>query len=91
MVFSSGLRRAQYGRQVNPNIDATLLVEIDQLCARYMMLTSQFIEGRWLEVFTPDGEVLDPSTREFLSTFMSEFHDHLVRVLTVLPRPVPDQ
>ena len=43
------------------------------------------------EVFTPDGEVLDPSTREFLSTFMSEFHDHLVRVLTVLPRPVPDE
>jgi len=32
------------------------LVEIDQLCARYMMLTSQFIDGRWLEVFTPDGE-----------------------------------
>jgi hypothetical protein len=31
------------------------LVEIDQLCARYMMLTSQFAEGRWLEVFTPDG------------------------------------
>jgi len=31
------------------------LVEIDQLCARYMMLTSQFAPGRWLEVFTPDG------------------------------------
>jgi hypothetical protein len=31
------------------------LVEIQQLCARYMMLTSQFIQDRWLEVFTPDG------------------------------------
>jgi hypothetical protein len=31
------------------------LVEIDQLCARYMMLTSQFVADRWLEVFTPDG------------------------------------
>ena len=32
------------------------LVEIDQLCARFMMLASQFLEDRWLEVFTPDGE-----------------------------------
>jgi hypothetical protein len=31
------------------------LVEIDHLCARYMLLTSQFVDGRWLEVFTPDG------------------------------------
>jgi hypothetical protein len=31
------------------------LVEIEQLCARYMLLTSQFVDGRWLEVFTPDG------------------------------------
>jgi chromate reductase len=38
------------------------------------------------DVFAADGEVLDPSTREFLTTFMKEFQDHLVRVLTVLPR-----
>jgi len=31
------------------------LVEVDQLCARYMMLTSQFVEDRWGEVFTPDA------------------------------------
>jgi hypothetical protein len=31
------------------------LVELHALCARYMMLTSQFIEDRWLEVFTPDA------------------------------------
>jgi hypothetical protein len=30
-------------------------VEIHALCARYMMLTSQFIQDRWLEVFTHDG------------------------------------
>ena len=31
------------------------LVEIDALCSRYMLLCSQFIEGRWLEVFAPDA------------------------------------
>lgn len=36
--------------------------------------------------FTADGEVIDPSTREFLSGFMTEFRDHIQRVLTVLPR-----
>lgn len=32
------------------------LVEIHALCSRYMLLTSQFVQDRWLEVFTPDGE-----------------------------------
>src|ERR1700710_2438100 len=32
------------------------LVELQALCARYMLLTSQFVQDRWLEVFTPDGE-----------------------------------
>ena len=32
------------------------LVELHALCARYMSLTSQFQQGRWLEVFTPDAE-----------------------------------
>lgn len=32
------------------------LVELHALCARYMMLTSQFVMDRWLEVFTPDVE-----------------------------------
>ena len=36
--------------------EITDLVELHALCARYMMLTSQFIQDRWLEVFTPDGE-----------------------------------
>ena len=30
------------------------LVEIQALCSRYMAYTSQFIEDRWLDVFTPD-------------------------------------
>jgi len=38
------------------------------------------------EVFAPDGEVADDSVRQFLTQFMAEFHTHLVRVLTVLPR-----
>jgi hypothetical protein len=31
------------------------LVEIQQLAARYMALSARKEEGRWLEVFTPDG------------------------------------
>jgi len=38
------------------------------------------------EVFAPDGEVTNESTREFLTNFLNEYHDHVVRVLTVLPR-----
>jgi chromate reductase len=33
-----------------------------------------------------DGEVTNESTREFLRTFMQEFHDFIERVYTVLPR-----
>lgn len=36
---------------------------------------------------TDDGEVTDESTAAFLSDFMTEFRDHIERVLTVLPRP----
>ena len=32
------------------------LVELHALCARYMAYTSQFVEDRWLDVFTPDAE-----------------------------------
>jgi hypothetical protein len=32
------------------------LVELHALCARYMMLASQFVEDQWLDVFTPDAE-----------------------------------
>jgi chromate reductase len=38
-------------------------------------------------LFEDDGTVTNPSTEEFLRVFMAEFRDHLVRVLTVLPRP----
>ncbi|MET0859917.1 MAG: NADPH-dependent FMN reductase [Microbacterium sp.] len=38
------------------------------------------------ETFAEDGEVLVESTALFLSDFMAEFRDHMVRVLTVLPR-----
>jgi chromate reductase len=37
-------------------------------------------------LFEPDGTITNPSTEQFLRSFMSEFRDHLVRVLTVLPR-----
>src|SRR3954453_21740113 len=41
-----------------------------------------------LERFKEDGEVVDETTAGFLKDFMEEFRDHVVRVLTVLPRPV---
>jgi chromate reductase, NAD(P)H dehydrogenase (quinone) len=38
------------------------------------------------DVFSPDGAVNDAGTEDFLRNFMSEFRDHVQRVLTVLPR-----
>jgi chromate reductase len=38
------------------------------------------------EIFTGEGEVADESTKEFLTNYLAEFRDHIVRVLTVLPR-----
>jgi chromate reductase len=40
------------------------------------------------ERFREDGEVIDETTAGFLKDYMEEFRDHIVRVLTVLPRPV---
>src|SRR3712207_573817 len=39
------------------------------------------------EVFRDDGEITDESTAAFLKDYMTEFRDHVMRVLTVLPRP----
>jgi chromate reductase, NAD(P)H dehydrogenase (quinone) len=39
------------------------------------------------EVFRDDGEVVDESLAAVLKDYMTEFRDHVVRVLTVLPRP----
>jgi chromate reductase len=39
------------------------------------------------EVFRDDGEVLDDGMASVLKDYMAEFRDHVVRVLTVLPRP----
>src|SRR3982750_1639210 len=38
------------------------------------------------ELFPGNGEVTDERTRAFLTNFMAGFRDHIVRVLTVLPR-----
>jgi len=32
------------------------LVEINQMCARYMLMCSQFVQEGWLDVFTEDAE-----------------------------------
>jgi hypothetical protein len=32
------------------------LVEIHELCSRYMAFASQYVVDKWLEVFTPDAE-----------------------------------
>ena len=38
------------------------------------------------ETFPGNGEVTDEATKTFLATYMAEFRDHIVRVMTVLPR-----
>jgi chromate reductase len=38
------------------------------------------------EIFPGNGQVTDKATRAFLEAFMGEFRDHIMRVLTVLPR-----
>ena len=38
------------------------------------------------DVFAADGEVNAVSTAAFLRDYMTEFRDHVERVLTVLPR-----
>ncbi|WP_426185267.1 NADPH-dependent FMN reductase [Microbacterium sp. TWP3-1-2b2] len=38
------------------------------------------------EVFQDDGTVTKPDTEEFLRAYMTEFREHVQRVLTVLPR-----
>jgi chromate reductase len=38
------------------------------------------------KVFPGDGVVADEAVKNFLSAYMSEFRDHIMRVLTVLPR-----
>jgi chromate reductase len=38
------------------------------------------------ETFPGDGECTVASTSDFLKNYMAEFRDHVVRVLTVLPR-----
>ncbi|KGN38266.1 NADPH-dependent FMN reductase [Knoellia subterranea] len=38
------------------------------------------------EVYLASGEVTDETSKEFLTSYMQEFRDHVERVLTVLPR-----
>jgi chromate reductase len=42
------------------------------------------------EDYGDDGSITNPSTEKFLRGFMTEFRDHIERVLTVLPRPDTD-
>ena len=39
------------------------------------------------EVFQSDGTITNSDTEEFLRNYMTEFREHIERVLTVLPRP----
>lgn len=38
------------------------------------------------DVFQEDGTITKPETEEFLRDYMAEFREHIVRVVTVLPR-----
>ena len=53
--------------------------------ARQMTAPEAYL--RWApDMFADDGEVLLEATEVLLRRFMAEFREHLVRVLTVLPR-----
>jgi chromate reductase len=57
--------------------------------ARQMTSPEAYIT--WVEEDYPaDGSIANPSTAKFLRGFMTEFRDHIERVLTVLPRPDAD-
>jgi chromate reductase len=53
--------------------------------ARQMTAPEAYIQYS-AETFPGDGEVANDATKAFLTSYMSEFRDHVVRVLTVLPR-----
>jgi chromate reductase len=53
--------------------------------ARQMTAPEAYIQYS-RDIFPGEGRVADEATRTFLATYMSEFRDHIVRVLTVLPR-----
>ena len=53
--------------------------------ARQMTAPEAYIQYT-RELFPGDGKVTDETTRAFLTNYMAEFRDHIVRVLTVLPR-----
>lgn len=53
--------------------------------ARQMTAPEAYIQFK-PDVYLPDGEVTNETTRAFLAAFMAEFREHVARVLTVLPR-----
>jgi chromate reductase len=58
--------------------------------ARQMTSPEAYIT--WVEEHYPaDGSIANASTEKFLHGFMTEFRDHIERVLTVLPRPDADE
>ena len=42
--------------ELPPDANTSDLVALHALCSRYMSYTSQFVQNRWLDVFTPDAE-----------------------------------
>jgi chromate reductase len=53
--------------------------------ARQMTAPEAYIQYT-RELFPGEGKVTDEETSTFLANFMTEFRDHILRVLTVLPR-----
>jgi chromate reductase, NAD(P)H dehydrogenase (quinone) len=53
--------------------------------ARQMTAPEAYIQFS-TDTFGEDGTIADESTRDFLANFLAEFRDHIIRVLTVLPR-----
>ena len=52
------------------------LVEIEQLCARYLAYASQFVPDQWLKVFTPDVEYSAFGTKYSIERMLRFLEEH---------------
>ena len=72
--------------QIGTAVGQQSLRAVLSFCNARQMTTPEAYIKYSPEIFADDGEVTNESTKEFLKTYMSDFHTYIARVLTVLPR-----
>ena len=72
--------------QIGTAVAQQSLRAVLSFCNARQMTAPQAYNSFSADIFPGDGKVADESTRDFLKGYMAEFRDHVVRVLTVLPR-----